>query len=168
MIKRKRKITFFALLLCKLLKKGTVNEFTASVAFSDMIDFAWIFSNRFMYLIIKKRKITVAHSSVCSLTVLSTQFIQICKSFPLFVVVYQSLKCRPPCKPVKATLKRNALRPLNITKRTDRCESTLSTAVFLHLPTSCSNTNSVLPTQEASAAGCSTEAFLCFFPAGYN
>lgn len=46
----------------------------------------------------------------------------------------------------------------------DRGQSTLSTAIFLHLPPSCSNTNSVLPTEEASAAGCPTEAFLCFFP----
>lgn len=50
-----------------------------------------------------------------------------------------------------------------MTEVTDRGESTLSTAVFLHLPSSCPNTNSVLPTQEASAAGCSTEALLCFF-----
>lgn len=56
----------------------------------------------------------------------------------------------------------------NMTESTDRGESILSTAVFLHLPSSCPNTDSVLPTQEASAAGGSTEAFLCFFAVGQD
>ena len=55
---------------------------------------------------------------------------------------------------------------------TDRSESAdcflLSNALLLHLSTSCSDTDSVLPTQEASTAGSSTEALLGLFAGGYQ
>lgn len=51
---------------------------------------------------------------------------------------------------------------------TDRCESVFSSAIFLHLPSGCSNADPVLSAQEASATRRPAEAFLSFFTVKKN